>query len=376
MDTEKILEEIINNGFYEKDGLKFIYSLPIYYSEYEKIIRTPISKEHITSFPFAVFRGNLYNFNLQSSLKNDYKLYCKYLYNRRIVNLQLNTILLAQSIKFEYSTDFIKNQFEKEILNLDKTMIINSFHYASSKLILPYFLINNCDVYIIATPKIIKDNEEKTEIFTSIWNTKFNTESKAYFVNAEDYLSLIKLYEALTKRHFDRKTILLIFPDGNIGADRKNENNKNLYKIEFHGAKIHIRQGIYSLAKILQAPVFSVIGESYKEYVKMNVNSFLDFASEHIQPDDFTAMLFRNFEKFIDRENMSKWECMIYLHSWLDKNEIIEDEIVDKKSFDKERYTYIKIDEKKYIFDSKYYLSMEVDNDNIKKNVLRNNFYK
>jgi hypothetical protein len=375
MDIKDIINEIIEKGFYRKDDLLFIYNKRIYLEKYRDIEKAQIQNEHKKSFPFAVFRGNLYNFHLGASLNDDYKLYCKYIYNKRLINLQLNSILLSKELLLDFSSSYIKHQFESEMNDINKTLIINSFHYSAYKLILPYFLINNCDVHLIATPRVIKDNQEKTYLFSMICNELYKTSSSAFFINAEDYLSLIKLYEVLSKRNFNRKQILLIFPDGNIGSDRKNENNKNLFKINFHNANIHIRQGIFSFAKVLLAPVFNILAESNKEYISMHFETYFDFKNENIQPDEFTAMLFKSFEKFLILENIPKWECMMYLHTWIDKPEINKNRIVNKNTFEEERYTYFEIDDKQYIFDSKYFLSLEVESNNIKKCVLQNSFY-
>jgi hypothetical protein len=375
MELQNILEEILSNGYYEKDDLKLIYNLDVYYKEYEKIVKGSIPSEYKQSFQFAVFRGNLYNFNLYSSLDNDYKLYCDYVYNKRLVNLQLSTILLAKNLIVQYSTNLIKNQFDKEMQDYQNMLIINSFHYSASKLIMLYFLINNCDVYLIATPKVIKENEEKTNMFSALCHKLYATESLAYFMNAEDHLSLVKLYDIFSVKDNKRKKILLAFPDGNIGANRKNDENKNLFKVEFHNVKVHIRQGIFSFAKFFQSPIFNVIAESNKNSVTMKINDYYDFKTQNIDPDEFTSVLFQNFETFLIRENLSRWECMMYLHSWIDKREINKNKYVDKATFDINRYTYFKLDNQKYIFDSKYYLSLEVESDNIKKMVLNHSFY-
>jgi hypothetical protein len=375
VDIKDIIKEIKQAGFYEIDGLKLIYSNSIYTEEYKKIEKSSIPVEHKKSFPFAVFRGNLYNFNLNSSLNDDYELYCRYIYNKRLVNLQLNTLFLSKEIELQYSSNHVREQFEKELTKINKVLIINSFHYSSYKSILPCFLINNCDVFLLATPKVILENEHKTNLFSTICNNLFSTDSSACFINAEDYLSLIKLYEILSKKEFRRKPVLLIFPDGNIGADRKNDTNKNLFKVNFHGTKIHIRQGIFSFAKTLLAPVFNVLTESHKDFISMKIHNYYDFTNKNIHPDEFTSMLFQNFEKFLCRKNIPKWECMMYLHSWMDTKAFNKDIFVTEKTFDKERYTSFKIDNQQYIFDSKYLLSLEVDSDNIKKCVLKNKFY-
>ncbi|GHU62084.1 hypothetical protein FACS1894123_02440 [Bacteroidia bacterium] len=138
---------------------------------------------------------------------------------------------------------------------------------------------------------------------------------------------------------------------------------------------MHIRQGIFSFAKAFQTPVFNVIAESNKDFVTMQITDYYDFKTKNIAPDDFTAILFQKFETFLIRENLPRWECMMYLHSWIDKREINENQYVDKTIFDINRYTYFKLDNQKYIFDSKYYLSLEVESDNIKKMVLNHSFY-
>jgi hypothetical protein len=97
--------------------------------------------------------------------------------------------------------------------------------------------------------------------------------------------------------------------------------------------------------------------------------------SETIKPDDFSLMLFKNFETFLERENIPAWECIMYLHTWIEKKQINKEVYVDKKTFDKNRYTSFELNDKKYVFDSKYFLSLEVKNDKIKDIVLENNFY-
>ncbi|MDR1552694.1 MAG: hypothetical protein LBS69_04430 [Prevotellaceae bacterium] len=375
MDLHYILEEIRNNGYYEKDNFTFINDIAYYRKKINAISKKDIPSAYKQSFSFAVFRGCLYNFGVGSTLNDDYKLYEDLVLIRRAVNLQLNTLPLIHDIKVEFASDDTEEYYRKALEDKDRVLIINSFHYSAYKLLLPYFLLKNCDVHLVATSSIIKANKEKTDLFIAICEQLFGINASTTFVNVEDSLSLLKLYELFTAKSHQRKQILLIFPDGNLGSDKKNNNNTNLLKIKLHGVNIHIRQGIYSLAATLKAPVINVIAESSIQKVVMKVNGYFDFMHETIKPDDFSLMLFEYFDAFLKRENFPSWECIMYLHTWIEKKQMDENVFVDKKTFDKNRYTYFELSDRKYVFDSNYFLSLEVQTDKIKDIVLKNNFY-
>jgi hypothetical protein len=282
---------------------------------------------------------------------------------------------IVNNIEVQFVSKKSEIYFEQALDDTERPLIVNSFHYSAYRSLLPYFLLRNCDVHVIAAGKGLEEKEKMMDFFIAICRELYGIQSKATFINVDDPLSLLKIYEHFTAKNHEKKQILLIYADGNLASSKRNNDNVNLLKIKLCGANIHIRQGMYALGSVLQSPVINVLTESCKDKILIHVGDYYDFKYETINIDDFSVMLFNHFMTFLKRENLSSWDCIMYLHSWIEKKEILKDRLVDKITFEKDRYTYFELDNKKYVFDAKYFLSLEVESNRIKDIVLKNNFY-
>lgn len=360
MELSKIKDIILKEGYYEfSPKHKAILRLDVYERELKKILEKEITSAHKESFPFGVFRGNLFHYGLGKGIEEDYELYLQHIRHQQIHNLQKGVLLLPQQIKVEFSNDEIENQYNR-CWELSKTMVITSFHFSSYKLIINYLLSKNCDLYLLATGKVITENESPSNVYLSISNDMLGYNSTITYIDAEKPTSLINLVNKLKDNESHRPKILLVFPDGNIGGTQEIKNSKN--KIQFLGKEVLINKGVMFFAELLNLPVFKVVADSNEHDIKLKIlESYMDIKGKDL--DILTNELFHSFEATLTQSNIFKWECIMYLYNWLAYKPVEHRSKTPITSdlFENNRFTKLHIKNTHYLFDSKYYLSYAFD---------------
>jgi hypothetical protein len=362
------IQEIVNNILqknttYQKNGNYYgFYDINMYNKELELISNTTY-EHHLHTLSFAVFRSALYNWNMGDSIDLDFQKYATYLRNRKINELRNATIILPISIKIKSDNIAFLNKFEEDIKTPSSPFIIVSFHYSAYSSIINYLLYNGFDVTCLASRKLIDKNKERVEVCCEIMNKAYEVNSKIEFVCANDYDSLLRLGTISEKETSStNKKVILLFMDGNVGS-QKMENFNRLVKVNFLERNIYVRKGCALLAKSLGLPIYTVVidetsdGELYidiLDHVKLFKSSL----------DDFVRKSYLNLEKKLKEDNYFKWECWLYIHSWIKKESSSDSFIVDKDDIlDINRFTYICSGKNRYVFDSKSYLSYLISED-------------
>lgn len=224
-------------------------------------------------------------------------------------------------------------------------------------MILNYLLYHNFEVTCLASQKFIDKYKNKAEVCSDVMNKLFCLNSKINFVCANDFDSLIQLSLFVDKSFIESKRVILLFMDGNVGCHKELDCD-TLVNVNFLGKEIYVRKGIGFLAKMLNLPIFNILVDSNeKEEVCIDIVSHVDLLKCSI--DDFIKCAYSQLEEKLNKSNFFKWECWLYIHSWIKKNQqeienykINKDDIVNLN-----RFTYIHSGKDRYIFDSKYYLS-------------------
>lgn len=356
-DTQKIADCLLKKGYYQNNNHYYgIYNIDIYKKELELIFSNSYS-EYGHSFSFAVFRASIYNWGLGSTLDDDFRRYIVFLQNRDMNELRNAAIFLPQHIKIKSKESSFIDKFEKHIENYTSPFIINSFHYSSYGMILNYLLYHNFEVTCLASQKFIDKYEQRAEACSNVMNRLFCLDSKINFVCANDFDSLVQLGLSVSEFSSSRKKVILLFMDGNVGY-HKEQSLDTLVNVNFLGKDIYVRKGIGFLAKILNLPIFNILVDSNeKEGIYIDIIDYADVLKYSV--DDFIQCAYSQLEETLSNNNYFKWECWLYIHSWTKKNQqerenyaINKDDIANV-----DRFTYIRSGKDRYIFDSKYYLS-------------------
>jgi len=233
---------------------------------------------------------------------------------------------------------------------------------------------------MIASKRVIERNQKDCEFYAYVINYAYGKNSKVNYVCAEDYNSLIKLSEDMKKQKEVTKTVLLLFPDGNVGT-KKVIDEKRQEEIQIINKTFWVRKGIFIFAEIFNIPVYNVL----VDYTSENDN-YIDILDFIESPREFKrnggnmlSLFYGKLGERLQEENMYKWECWLYIHSWSQHPlpKVEEREYVSTENYDEFRFTLFYMDQKRYIFDSKYYLSYLIISDDIsvpiKSIVLNNN---
>lgn len=345
-------------GFHMIGTKKMVWNSDIYENDLNVISKLELSDKNKHSLQFAIFRANLFNLKLGRSIDEDFELYVNLYKSTKKEEIHENTLFISDAIEVISNKNSLVEEFKKSFEE-NHFFIINSFHYASYKMILKYIVAQNCDIYLLGTQKSISKNEEKTHFFIKLYNEVYGTSSVARFINAEQPDSLLKLSDVAMNPDNYRTRVLLVFADGNISSKPKtSENDKYYEKMQFHGTEISVRKGIFSFAKIFKLRVFDVIMTMDNLTPVLTINNLYDCQFKE-KFESLVPSLFKSYEKLISRENIQNWECILNLHHWIVKK-VPKDKKISVDNYDDSRFTIVNHEGRNYVFDSKYYLSYRV----------------
>lgn len=362
-DLNEVMKKMASDGYYiMPDGQKAIYDLEIYCKEQDNIINE-ILPDCSNEFNFAVFRATLFYLGLGKDIDADHENFCRFVRNRKLNDLRSNTFMYPEKICLRGEKENFLKKFELDLNNPQKPFIVSSFHFSSYKTLFSYLIYNGFTVYMVASEKVIERDRENCELYVSVVNQVLGKDSKVKFVCAEDYNSLIMLAEEIREHKSVIKTVLLVFPDGNLGSKRVIDIKKSKC-IHLFNKNILVRKGIFTFAEIFDIPVYNVIvdsetgGEAY-----INIMDYIE--SPRLcrkKGNDILQLLYNNLEKTVDESNFYKWECLMYMHAWNDHPipDKVNAAIVTAENYEENRYTFFTMNEENFIFDSKYCLSYQV----------------
>jgi hypothetical protein len=356
---KEILEQTLKDGYYiMPDKSKAILDFKIYKEEKEEIFGKEFP-DYFTSLTFAVFRATIYNWGFGKDLMTDYSIYEKFMIHRELNTLQSNTIKFPELIEISSNDDYLRDKFTNDINDPKKPFIINSFHYSSYKSMLNYLLYNNLNVFLIATKRIIDEHQKNSEFYSLAINHIHDKKSKVTFIDAEDPKSLLTLAESCKPTKNNNRNVVLIFPDGNMGA-RKEIDIKRFEHIDFLGRKLLVRKGVLMFAELFNIPIYNtIINNTPDNRTFIEVENYIENPKEQSKSgENILKLFYRVLEERLKKDSFYKWECWMYIHSWMER--LVpskEGELVTEKNYDNNRFSLITIKDDKYIFDSKYYLS-------------------
>jgi len=363
-DYQKITDQIIRDGFYRmSDNRKVIYDIDLYYQEQQKIMKKEfpdLSKD----LSFAVFRAALYQWNLGKDLKTDYELFNLFRLNRDLNDLRSNTFTLPEKIGITSEDEDVLKKFTEDLVSPKKPFIISSFHYSSYKVLINYMVYHGFTIYLVTAKHIIDMNKKDSDFYVKAINQKLGLNSDVRYICAEDFNSMLILAETLSDKNINPKTVFLLFPDGNIGTI-KGIDTKRFESIRFLNRNLWVRKGLFMFAELFNIPAYNILIDSDLENnINIEVTHYIDNPKLINKKENNLLILFYNvLENHLLCGNLHKWECWVYIHSWHEhQTPPSEDKVlVSLENYDEDRFTLTTINQDKYVFDSKYYLSYPIE---------------
>lgn len=356
MDVKQVIEEIKNKGFGICQNQKLIYSLDVYHEEKERVF-TFFDSITPNSLNFAVFRANLYQLRFGNDINDDLELYKKYLISCKMQAIQSNTLFLKNNFRLLFKNANVESQFRR--LEQSKQLyILNGFHYGAFRTMLNYLVANDYIVYLLLSNKAETETSYKVEILQQSY-AAHGIDSQIHLINVEKQFMLLKLVEVAMKNNV-KKTVILTYMEGNKGDISLNKNAIKNYTLLNH--EITICNNISQLALSLGIPLVDAVMIDCNDFIELRINDIYDFKNNSLSAEGVTQNIFKSFEKYLDREKIYLWMYLMQLHHFLKKIESdICSEIINNKNYEENRFTEIVLDNKCYIFDSKYYLSYLVE---------------
>jgi hypothetical protein len=355
-----------DKGFHMIGTKKMVWDSFIYKNELNLISNLDLPEKNKHSLQFAIFRANLYNLKLGCSIDEDFELYANLYRGIQKEEIYENTIFISDTIEVKSTENSLKKEFNRAFEE-KHFFVINSFHYASYKMILKYIVAQNCDIYILGTHKSISKNEEKTQFFIQLYNKEYGTSSTVSFIDAEKPDSLLKLSDVVLDSNKSKAKVLLVNADGNMYSQSKtSDNDKYQEKILFHGSEISVRKGVFAFAKIFKLRVFDVVMTMNDLKPVITINNLYDCRLKE-EFENIVPSIFKTYEKLISRENIPNWECILNLHHWITKKRP-QSEVVSENNYDENRFMIVNhATGESYLFDFKYYLSYKINEEIINK---------
>ena len=253
-----------------------------------------------------------------SSVERDFLKYAVFLRNRKVCELRGATIVLPEYIKIKSNNIIFQDNFKKDIKAPVSPFIIISFHYSAYSSIINFLLYNGFDVTCLASQKLINKHKERVEVCCEIMNAVYGLNSKIKFVCANDSDSLIRLGTSKEELSSSNKKVILLFMDGNIGS-KKLINFDRLVKVNFLERDVYVRKGCALLAKSLGLPIYQVlIDETPNGELYIDILDYVQLLKSSM--DDFVRRSYCNLERKLKEDNYFKWECWLYIHSWIKKD--------------------------------------------------------
>jgi hypothetical protein len=128
----------------------------------------------------------------------------------------------------------------------------------------------------------------------------------------------------------------------------------------FWGKEIYVRRGIFLFSQLFNLPIYNVLVETdINENVIINVTNLIDnpkYYKDH--KSSIENFLYKELEIYLKKNGFYKWGGWTYIHSWYERLKPVEQKrLLAKSNIDINRFTKYELDQKFYVFDSKYYLS-------------------
>lgn len=303
---------------------------------------------------YAKISANLIHFFGNSSLTIHKQIVNEYLKYKNQSILTLNnadTLLKGENIDISI------------INKLKNSPIIYSYCIGEYRLLPIFLLFCGFSITILMKGRILKKySSYYYELLRKIQNT-YSINTNVSFVSSDEQGSIIKLRNAISNG-----SKIIIYLDGNSGTTN---NTKNTFKTRFLSQEILFHQGVSYLSYIFNVqPIGVTIFKNGNkldiELLQSNNNSEQD-KNTFINNQTKTQLL--NLENLLTKNNISIWDSLESIHSWIDKNNMNLDNFIkgENRFFNENntkynifRYAPFHFNNEYYLLDKKEYLTYKI----------------
>jgi lauroyl/myristoyl acyltransferase len=290
----------------------------VYYSEQVKLIYE-ISDDQLINESETLTRSmnfvsaNLSNFLPETDCHRHEEIFREVLFNQQLSWLDMQYTDVFRNINYEgphiETIELLKKQ----------PSIICTFHHGSIRLINYLLGKNSIEFSLVVSGAALKEHgnlyrqmyDQHSELYDSQYDFKI--------ISAQSTNSGIQMIRELKKGRS-----LLIYIDGNTGAESKSAKNENLIKINFLSESIYARKGAAFLSYVAKVPVVPIV--NYRKSLNEIMFRFFDPIFPH-EAKNKENYIFTTTQKIYDLFaeivylHPGQWEAWLYLQTQVNPND-------------------------------------------------------